>query len=73
MLNHDISFKDYKRSNDIHGTVLYPAVMVAPVQKQVLVDIINKNQFIKLIDPFHVRHCIIRGSTVNKQYSYIWM
>jgi len=53
MLNHDISFKDYKRSNDIHGTVLYPAVMVAPVQKQVLVDIINKNQFIKLIDPFH--------------------
>jgi site-specific DNA-methyltransferase (cytosine-N4-specific) len=36
MMNLDISYQNYKKSADIHGTVLYPAVMVAPVQKEVL-------------------------------------
>jgi hypothetical protein len=49
----DISFNDYKKSSDIHGTILYPAVMVPPVQKAVLSDIINQNDIISVFDPFH--------------------
>jgi hypothetical protein len=52
MLN-NLAFKDYKKSNDIHGTVLYPAVMVAPVQKSILNDIILKNDISSVFDPFH--------------------
>ncbi len=52
----DISYKDYRRSDDIHGTVLYPAVMVAPVQKAVLQDL-RKNSadhsIRTIFDPFH--------------------
>ncbi|MFD1888567.1 modification methylase [Paenibacillus wenxiniae] len=48
----NIAFKEYKRKDDIHGTVLYPAVMVAPVQKVILKDIINKENM-SVFDPFH--------------------
>lgn len=49
----DISYKDYKRSNDIHGTVLYPAVMVAPVQKDVLIELSKLGNIYSVFDPFH--------------------
>jgi site-specific DNA-methyltransferase (cytosine-N4-specific) len=49
----DIAFKDYKKKDDIHGTVLYPAVMVAPVQKKILNDIIQKDKIRSVFDPFH--------------------
>lgn len=49
----NLAFKEYKKSNDIHGTVLYPAVMVAPVQKSILNDIIMKNDISSIFDPFH--------------------
>jgi site-specific DNA-methyltransferase (cytosine-N4-specific) len=49
----DIDFKDYKKKDDIHGTVLYPAVMVAPVQKMILNDIISKDKIISIFDTFH--------------------
>lgn len=49
----DISYKDYNRRNDIHGTVLYPAVMIAPVQKEILAGLIDTSKAIKVIDPFH--------------------
>lgn len=49
----DISYKDYRRSEDIHGTVLYPAVMVAPVQKAVLEDLAAKSEIETILDPFH--------------------
>ncbi len=49
----DISYKDYRRSSDIHGTVLYPAVMVAPVQKDILVDLSKQNTIKRILDPFH--------------------
>lgn len=49
----DISYKDYRRSNDIHGTVLYPAVMVAPVQEDVLRDIYRQDTVHSILDPFH--------------------
>lgn len=49
----NVAFKDYKKSNDIHGTVLYPAVMVAPVQKSILSDIIKNNEVSSIFDPFH--------------------
>lgn len=52
MLN-NITFKDYKKSGDIHGTILYPAVMVAPVQKKILNDIIPENDISSVFDPFH--------------------
>ena len=29
-------YTDYKKRLDIHGTVLYPAMMVAPVQEDIL-------------------------------------
>lgn len=49
----DISYKDYRRSDDIHGTVLYPAVMVAPVQKDVLIDLSTQDEIRSVLDPFH--------------------
>ena len=49
----DISYKDYRRSDDIHGTVLYPAVMVAPVQNDILADLSKQNTVNRILDPFH--------------------
>ncbi|AIQ39256.1 restriction endonuclease subunit M [Paenibacillus sp. FSL R5-0912] len=49
----NIAFKDYKKKSDIHGTVLYPAVMVAPVQKSILADLIDTTRTISIFDPFH--------------------
>lgn len=54
MIN-DISYKNYRRCDDIHGTVLYPAVMIAPVQKDVLLEIAKQTQtpINSILDPFH--------------------
>lgn len=49
----DISFKQYKKKSDIHGTVLYPAVMVAPIQKAILADLIARDKIKVVFDPFH--------------------
>lgn len=49
----DISYRDYRRSSDIHGTVLYPAVMVAPVQNDILADISKQDTINRILDPFH--------------------
>ena len=49
----DISYRKYRRSDDIHGTVLYPAVMVAPVQKDILADISKQDTVNRVLDPFH--------------------
>lgn len=49
----DISYKDYRRSDDIHGTVLYPAVMVAPVQNDILAGLSRQNTVKRILDPFH--------------------
>lgn len=48
----DISYQNYNKKNDIHGTVLYPATMVAPVQNDILKEYINNNMTMKIIDPF---------------------
>jgi site-specific DNA-methyltransferase (cytosine-N4-specific) len=52
MLN-NIEYKEYKKKNDIHGTVLYPGVMVAPVQKKILKNIILKDEIKSIFEPFH--------------------
>lgn len=49
----DISYKNYKNKDDIHGTVLYPAMMIAPVQKDILEFLIANNQVRNIFDPFH--------------------
>jgi site-specific DNA-methyltransferase (cytosine-N4-specific) len=49
----NIAFEDYKKSSDIHGTVLYPAVMVAPIQKEILRSLINPEEKMSIFDPFH--------------------
>ncbi|WMM25635.1 hypothetical protein RBU61_02915 [Tissierella sp. MB52-C2] len=49
----NISYKNYKKSSDIHGTALYPAVMVAPMQKEILRKLIEPNKTINIFDPFH--------------------
>jgi site-specific DNA-methyltransferase (cytosine-N4-specific) len=52
-MNLDISYENYKKHLDIHGTVLYPAVMVAPVQKEVLTWLMDGRENLKIFDPFH--------------------
>ncbi len=52
-MNLDISYEDYKKHLDIHGTVLYPAVMVAPVQKEVLTWLMDGRKNLRIFDPFH--------------------
>lgn len=47
----DIAFSDYTK-DDIHGTVLYPAVMVAPVQRAILEQLYNEHPFSSVLDPF---------------------
>lgn len=50
----DIEFKDYKKQSDIHGTALYPAVMIAPIQKKILKELLSEDNTIHTIfDPFH--------------------
>ena len=49
----DIAYSDYRKQNDIHGTVLYPAVMIAPIQNKILTELIHKNQITSVFDPFH--------------------
>lgn len=50
----DIEFKDYKKQSDIHGTALYPAVMIAPIQKKILEELLSEDNTIHTIfDPFH--------------------
>lgn len=49
----NISYENYKKCSDIHGTVLYPATMVAPMQHDILKKLINPNIHINIFDPFH--------------------
>lgn len=49
----DISYRDYRKQNDIHGTVLYPATMIAPVQKDIIQDIMKQDKLQSIFDPFH--------------------
>lgn len=49
----NIAYRDYRKQNDIHGTVLYPAVMIAPIQNEVLSELIHSNQVTSVFDPFH--------------------
>lgn len=49
----DISFVDYEKADDIHGTVLYPAVMIAPVQKKLLEEIMKTDKIKSVFDPFY--------------------
>jgi site-specific DNA-methyltransferase (cytosine-N4-specific) len=43
---------EYKKTDDIHGTVLYPAVMIAPMQRDVLRAYIDDNSNKTILDPF---------------------
>lgn len=45
-------FLEYKKSSDIHGTVTYPAVMVAPVMAQLFEKYLKTSNFISICDPF---------------------
>jgi site-specific DNA-methyltransferase (cytosine-N4-specific) len=47
-----LSIKNIKK-DDIHETVLYPGVMVAPIQKEILKNIIQKDAIKSIFDPFH--------------------
>lgn len=49
--NGDIAFSDYSKQ-DIHGTAMYPATMIAPVQKGVLVDVLSQTTAHRVLDPF---------------------
>lgn len=49
----NIEYKEYRKKNDIHGTVLYPAVMVAPIQKDIIQELILNNDIHSVFDPFH--------------------
>lgn len=49
----NIEYKDYRKQDDIHGTILYPAAMVAPMQKDILNDLINSCTITSVFDPFH--------------------
>ena len=68
----DISYKDYKKRDDIHGTALYPAVMVGPAQKDILLDLIDKDRHTKIIDPFHGSGtALYEAATISSKVSLI--
>jgi site-specific DNA-methyltransferase (cytosine-N4-specific) len=49
----NIEYRKYHKRDDIHGTILYPAVMVAPIQKEILNKLIVENDINSIFDPFH--------------------
>lgn len=49
----DITYKDYSKKSDIHGTVLYPATMIAPVQNDFLNKIMSTESIESIFDPFY--------------------
>lgn len=49
----EITYKNYRKKDDIHGTVLYPATMVAPIQKDILQRLTKKFEIRSVFDPFH--------------------
>lgn len=49
----NIAYKNYRKQDDIHGTIIYPAPMIAPVQKVILEDLIDKEKDQTIFDPFH--------------------
>ncbi|MBI9008625.1 MAG: modification methylase [Tenericutes bacterium] len=49
----DISYQEYNKKSDIHGTVLYPATMIAPAQKDILLQYVDTQMGTKIIDPFY--------------------
>lgn len=48
-----IEFSKYTKKEDIYGTVIYPAVMVGPVQKLLLTQVLENKIEARIIDPFH--------------------
>lgn len=49
----NIEYSNYRKQSDIHGTVLYPAVMIAPIQNEILTELIKNNEITSIFDPFH--------------------
>ncbi len=49
----DISYTYYTKKGGIHGAVLYPAPMIAPIQKDILMELINLRKYTTIFDPFH--------------------
>lgn len=45
-------YLEYRKSSDIHGTALYPAVMVAPMQRELLQAILPDDEDVTICDPF---------------------
>lgn len=70
-------YAEYSRSEDIHGTSLYPGVMVAPVQRDILMEHLSPEGPAVIFDPFvgsgtslYEAHCIngdatLVGSDIN--------
>ena len=45
-------YAEYRKSDDIHGTALYPGVMVAPVQRDILKEYMPSSSGVTVCDPF---------------------
>ncbi len=52
-MNRNYAYDDYKKKNDIHGTVLYPAPMIAPMQRDIIKDLTKNISNAVILDPFH--------------------
>ena len=46
------TYAEYSRSGDIHGTSLYPGVMVAPVQRDIMREHLSPEGSAVILDPF---------------------
>ena len=64
-------YSEYRRSEDIHGTSLYPGVMVAPVQRDILREYLQSGGSPIILDPFvgsgtspYEPRCINNGSMI---------
>lgn len=49
----DIAYENYHKSSDIHGSVLYPGIMIAPAQNAILQQTMRRyNHPLRILDPF---------------------
>lgn len=61
-------YLNYDKKQDIHGTVLYPALMIAPLQFDILSSIAKENH-LKILDPFHGSGVsLYEAAKLNKTY-----
>jgi site-specific DNA-methyltransferase (cytosine-N4-specific) len=66
------NYDKYRKKDDIHGTVLYPAPMIAPMQRDIIKDLTKDIDNAIILDPFHGSSVsLYEAATISGDFSII--